>query len=158
MTYEEWEATVPALAKEDRVWRVQAYRLALYLADAATLDARGLATDPRFTVNVTQLCKAAGSVSANIAEGYPRRSSKDRIKFYEYALTSLAEAKSWYLQIRGMLAGATMNDRLATMRSIARLLITMMRSARANGAIDFERLQSPSSSEPSGRVERRKSQ
>ena len=145
---------VPDVVKEDRIWRVQAYRLALYLADAATFDTRGLATDPRFTLSVTQLCKAAGSVSANIAEGYPRRSSKDRIKFYEYALTSLAEAKSWYLQIRSMLAGATMNDRLATMRSISRLLITMMRSARANGAIDFERLQRPSGSASSKGVER----
>ena len=136
MTYEEWEATVPEGVKDDRVWRVTAYRLALHLADMAISDTAHLAGDPRFAGKVPQLCDAAGSVAANIAEGYPRRSGKDRIKFYDYALTSLAETKSWYLQIRSTIDGHVMDARLATMLSISRLLHTMMRSARKLGSIE----------------------
>ena len=137
MTYEEWEATVPDDVKREPLWHVQAYRLALLLADGAELDTRGLrdgSSDPRFVKNAAQLCAAAGSVAANIAEGYPRRSGKDRCRYYEYALTSLAETKSWYLTVRRSIDPAVMTLRLATMRSISRLLLTMMRSARAAGA------------------------
>lgn len=136
MTYDEWEVTVPEGVRDDRVWRVTAYRLALYLADMAVVDSSELVSDPRFAGKVPQLCDAAGSVPANITEGYPRRSSKDRIKFYEYALTSLAETKSWYLQIRSTIDGQRMDARLATMLSISRLLHTMIRSARKHGAIE----------------------
>ena len=136
MTYEEWEATVPEGVKDDRVWRVTAYRLALYLADMAIGDTGHLAGDARFAGKVSQLCDAAGSVAANIAEGYPRRSSRDRMKFYDYALTSLAETKSWYLQIRSTIDGPRMDARLATMLSISRLLHTMIRSARKYGSIE----------------------
>ena len=135
MTYEEWEITVPPGIKEDRVWRVTAYRLALYLADMALMDTAGLLADPRFAGKVPQLCDAAGGVAANIAEGYPRRSSKDRIKFYDYALTSLAETKNWYVQIRSAVDGTLIEERLATMLSISRLVHTMMRSARKYGQI-----------------------
>ena len=96
------------------------------------------ADDPRFVHNAAQLCKAAGSVAANIAEGYPRLSGKDRAKFYEFGLTSLAEVKSWYLGVRSFIDGRTVDDRLATMRSIHRLVLTMMRSARANGAKELD--------------------
>ncbi|HEX8849456.1 MAG TPA: four helix bundle protein [Gemmatimonadaceae bacterium] len=138
MTYDEWEATIPGEVKEDRIWHVQAYRLALYLADAAEFDTREAVRDPRFQHNAVQLCRAAGSVVAGIAEGYPRRSGKDRAKYYEYALTSLAEAKGWYLGMRTAVGGAEMTDRLATMRSIHRLTLTMMRSARALGADELK--------------------
>ncbi|NUO64133.1 MAG: four helix bundle protein [Gemmatimonadaceae bacterium] len=126
---------MPQGIKEDRIWRVTAYRLALYLADMAVIDTAALVADPRFAGKVPQLCDAAGSVAANIAEGYPRRSSKDRVKFYDYALTSLAETKSWYIQIRSALDGKVMDERLATMLSISRLVHTMMRSARKYGQI-----------------------
>ena len=137
MTYDEWEATVPPEVKSDQIWHVQAYRLALYLADAAELDTRFAVDDARFLDNAAQLVKAVGSVAAGIAEGYPRRSGRDRAKFYEYALTSLTETKSWYIGMRLRISPAVMTERFATMESIKRLTLTMIRSARANGASEL---------------------
>jgi four helix bundle protein len=131
MDYDEWEAGVPAEMRQDVLWRVQAYRLANYLSACAEVDTRGLVGDLRFSHHITQLCRATASVPANIAEGYVKRSAKDRARYYEYALASLAEAKVWYLSVRSTIDGGAMNERLALMRSITRLLLTMLRHARA---------------------------
>ena len=47
MTYDEWEATIPAAVKQDVIWKVQAYRLALYLAACAGEDSREIDGNPR---------------------------------------------------------------------------------------------------------------
>ena len=131
MTYDEWEATVPAEIKADLVWRVQAYRLGSYLAACADHDSRALATDARLVATAAQLFKAAGSVPANIAEGYSRLSTRDRVRYYEYALGSAAEARTWYVAMRDTLGAGPLAERVATLRSITRLLLTMIRSGRA---------------------------
>ena len=127
MTYEEWERELPEAVKQDVIWRVQAYRLALYLSACAKLDSQSLAGDPRYEAHIPQLCRSAASVAAAIAEGYPRRSAKDRARYYEYALGSLAESKVWYLDIRSALDAPTVDSRFAVIRSITRLLLTMKR-------------------------------
>ena len=131
MTYDEWEATIPAAVKQDVIWKVQAYRLALYLAACAGEDSRAIDGNPRLDQTLSQLVRAAGSVAANIAEGYPRQSGRDRIRYYEYALGSAAEVKVWYLNARHDLPAGALEDRFALLRSITRLLLTMIRSARA---------------------------
>jgi four helix bundle protein len=130
MTYEEWEMAVPELIKVDRIWRVQAFRLAAFLGACSESDTRELADDPRFRAMAAQLCRAAASIAANIAEGYPRQSPKDRVRYYEYALGSAEEAKTWYLSLRECLAANALDERLSTLRSITRLLLTMIRSSR----------------------------
>ena len=130
MTYNEWEATIPAAVRQDVIWRVQAYRLALYLAACAEEDTRAIAGDGRFAETASQLCRAAASIAANIAEGYPRQSGRDRVRYYEYALGSAAEVKVWYLSAHATLAPGVIEDRFALLRSITRLLLTMIRSAR----------------------------
>jgi len=130
MTYDEWEASVPEVIRMDRIWRVQVFRLASFLAACAEADTRLLVDKPRALPIAVQLCRAAASVPANIAEGYPRQSAKDRVRYYEYALGSTEEAKTWYLSFRESIASNTLNERLALLRSITRLLLTMIRSAR----------------------------
>ena len=130
MTYEEWEADAPAGIRGDAIWRVQAFRLSSYLAAAADLDGEGMANQPRFAKAVAQLSSAAASVPANIAEGYARLSARDRIRYYEYALGSAAEAKSWYLSLSRSLPSHVVEARLATLTSITRLLLKMIRSGR----------------------------
>jgi len=137
MTYDEWEATLPPAVRQDVIWRVQAYRLALYLAACAVEDSRPMADDSRLGSSASQLCRAAGSVAANIAEGYPRQSGRDRIRYYEYALGSAAEVKVWYLNARTELPPAAIEDRFALLRSITRLLLTMIRSARSPKSSSF---------------------
>ena len=79
MTYEEWEAGVPAGFRRDTLWRVQAYRLASYLAEVADVDAELIGTNPRRAKIAAQLTTAASSIPANIAEGYVRLSARDRV-------------------------------------------------------------------------------
>ena len=129
MTYDEWEQALPAAVTTDVIFRVQAFRLASFLADCAERDTRALAREPRFAKNAIQLIRTAGSVSASIAEGYPRRSPRDRIRYYEYALGSTAEAKSWYLGAHALLPAETLEARFALLSSITRLLRTMIRSS-----------------------------
>lgn len=50
---------------------------------------------------VSQLRRAASSVSANIAEGFGRKTVNDRVHFYHIALGSLLESKNFiYLEGR----------------------------------------------------------
>jgi four helix bundle protein len=129
MTYEEWASGLPAGLTADVIWRVQAYRLALFLTDCVERDTRDMATDGRFGATITQVVRAAGSVGATIAEGYPRQSAKDRVRYYEYALGSAGEVKSWYVSARFVLGDPILEDRFAIITSITRLLLTMIRSA-----------------------------
>ena len=52
---------------------------------------------------VSQLRRAASSVSANIAEGFGRSTSKDRLHFYHIALGSLLESKN-FIYLAGRLS------------------------------------------------------
>lgn len=130
MSYDEWEATVPEAIKIDRMWRVQAFRLASYLSACAAVDTREITDDRRYAQLVIQLRRAAGSAPANIAEGYPRISAKDRVRYYEYALGSAAEAQTWYMSLRELFPPEVLAERLSLLRSITRLLLTMIRSSR----------------------------
>ena len=131
MTYDEWEVTVPAAVKCDTIWRVQAFRLALFLGACAENDTLTAESDARFVHTDAQLCRAAGSIAANIAEGYPRRSLRDRVRYYEYALGSAAETKVWYLGLEPRITADAFTERLELLRSISRLLLTMIRSSGA---------------------------
>jgi four helix bundle protein len=130
MTYDEWETSVPAGIRGDAIWRVQAFRLGSYVAAAADFDCEGMQSQPRLAKAMAQLSSAAASVPANIAEGYVRLSPRDRIRYYEYALGSAAEAKSWYVSLSRSLPPATVDARLATLTSITRLLLKMIQSGR----------------------------
>ena len=44
----------------------------------------------------TQLVRSTDSISANIAEGFGRRTKTDKIHFYRYSQSSLAESKDWF--------------------------------------------------------------
>ncbi len=130
MTYDQWEATVPATLKSDALWRVQAFRLASYLAAVASLDADGIAEAPWLVKSAGQLSSAAESIPANVAEGYARLSPKDRIRYYEYALGSADETKSRYLTLSRRLDPSLVDARLASLSSITRLVLKMIRSGR----------------------------
>ena len=50
----------------------------------------------------SQLRRAAISITANIAEGYGRFHSKDRVKFYLYARGSSTEVQNYLILIRDL--------------------------------------------------------
>jgi four helix bundle protein len=130
MNYDEWEATVPKAVRDDAIWHVQAFRLASYLSAVAELDSETIAADQRLARAAAQLVDATGSIPANVVEGYARLSPKDRIRYYEYALGSANEAKSRYLSLARLFTPPLLDDRIATLNSITRLILKMIRSGR----------------------------
>ncbi len=135
MTFDEWAKTVPATITGDVLWKVEAYRLALFAADVGWSDVTKLMQDKRTLDLSDQLYRATGSISANIAEGYSRSTGKDRARFYEYALGSARESRDWYYKSRHILGDDVANHRMNLMTQIIRLLITMVPQQRSHGTI-----------------------
>jgi four helix bundle protein len=130
MTYNEWLASVPAELTDDPLWRMEVYRFALFSNDLAWRDVTNLAQDKRTISLSDQLYRSVGSISANIAKGYSRRSGKDQARFYEYALGSAREARVWYYQGRHVLSEAVATHRIKLLTRIIRLLLTIIPARR----------------------------
>jgi len=131
MNYEMWVKTVPAEITSDSLWKMEAYRLALFAADVAWHDVTKLASDRRTWEVASQLYRAVGSIEANISEGYSRGSGRDRARFYEYALGSARESRGWYYKGRHVLAEPVVEHRLRLITQIIRLLLAMVPDQRA---------------------------
>lgn len=130
MNYSEWEQNAPNVIKNDSLWTVEAYRLSLFLADISWHDATCLFKDSRTRSLSDQLYRSVGSISANIEEGYSKQSSKDRARFYEYALGSARESRGWYYKGRHLLGESVNTHRLELTTQIIRLLIKMVPDQR----------------------------
>ena len=135
MDYESWVKTVPQEITHDMLWKVQAYRLSLFLVDLAWHDVTKLMRDRRTHDLASQLYRAAGSIEANISEGYSRGSGKERAHFYEYAFGSRRETRGWYYKRRHVLGEHVVTHRIGLVTQIGRLLITMIRDQRLSGPL-----------------------
>ena len=131
MNYKEWERTVPETITGDSLWKMTAYRLALFLSDLGWRDTAKLMQDRRMIGLSDQLYRALGSVSANLAEGYSRGTGKDRARFYEYALGSARESRDWYFKARHVLGEAVFRHRLQLLTRVIQLLLTMIPQQRS---------------------------
>jgi four helix bundle protein len=129
-SYEEWEKTVSGEIKGDSLWRVEAYRLGLFIADMSWHDVTKLMQDKRTLGLSNQLYRAVGSISANVAEGYSRGTGKDRARFYEYALGSARESRDWYHKSRHVVGETITRHRLSLLTQVIRLLLTMIPQQR----------------------------
>jgi four helix bundle protein len=142
MNYEEWEQAVPGEIKADSLWKMKAYRLALYLSELAWHDVTQLAKDARTMKLADQLYRSVGSIGANIAEGYSRSGGKARAIYYEYSLGSARESRDWYFKARYLLGEENTRQRIVLTTEIIRLLLTMIPNQRAytirEGTIDYE--------------------
>ena len=130
MTYEQWEQSVPEEIRSDAVWRMKAYRLALFLSDIAWPDGRALLRRSDTAAYGDQLLRATAKISACIIEGYSRGTGRDRVKFYEYALGSARESRDWYYKSRHALAEAVTVHRLKLTSDLIKLLIAMIANER----------------------------
>lgn len=130
MKYQEWENTVPVEFKGDALWRMEAYRLGLYVADLGWYDVTKLSKDRRTRGMSDQLYRALGSISANLAEGYSYSSGRNQARYYEYALGSARESRDWYYKGRHILGEAVVQHRLNLIKQIIRLLLTMIPNQR----------------------------
>jgi four helix bundle protein len=132
MNYKDWERLVPEAITADSLWKMAAYRLALFLADIGWYNVTKLTQDRRTLSLSDQLYRALGSISANLAEGYSRGTGKDRARFYEYALGSAREGRDWYFKGRHVLGETVVQDRLQLLAEIIRLLLTMTSRQRGH--------------------------
>jgi four helix bundle protein len=135
---EAWERTCHEAITSDVIWRLDAYRPSLFLLDLARVDARLVAKHSLDRDHAGQLLHAAGSVSANIGEGFSRSTRADRLRFLDYALGSDRESVSWYCAAADILAREALDDRLHLLARIRALLLGLIRSNRARTRRPFE--------------------
>jgi four helix bundle protein len=132
MNFRTWEAEVTEDIRQDALWKVEAYRLGLFVADIGWHDVTKLMQDRRTLALSDQLYRALGSISANIAEGYSRSTGKDQARFLEYSLGSARESRDWYHKGRYILGQEISYHR------IIRLLITMIPQQRTHSIRELE--------------------
>jgi four helix bundle protein len=130
MTFEEWERGVPEPIRADSLWRVEAYRLGLFLSDLVWQDMNKLIRDRRTMGIADQMYRAAGNISSNVGEGYSRGTGKDRARFYEYALGSARETRDWYFKARHALSARVADHRIKLSTQIVKLTMTMTNRER----------------------------
>ncbi|MEX1185246.1 MAG: four helix bundle protein [Gemmatimonadaceae bacterium] len=107
----------------DPIRRMAAYRLALEVLDFAWADAATVRTHPTTAFIASQLYRSASSIGANICDGYSRSSGKDRVRFFEYALSSARECRFWYHAARHVLERADYEKRTSLLTRICQILL-----------------------------------
>jgi four helix bundle protein len=130
VNYTEWEQTVPREITDDSLWKMTAYRSALFLSDICWQDVAIVLRHRQLHELADQLYRAVGSISSNLAEGYSRGTGADRARFYEYALGSARESRDWYFKARHVLSQEVTPHRLQFLAEIIRLLLTMIPQQR----------------------------
>jgi four helix bundle protein len=130
VNFEDWEARVPAEIREDSLWKMESYRLGLFLSDLAWVDAGKLLKDVRSAGLADQLCRAVSRISSNVAEGYSRGTGKSRSTYYEYALGSTREARDWYYKGRRVLKERVTTHRIDLCTQLTKLLVRMVGNER----------------------------
>jgi len=128
--YEEWLAHVPEGLQADPLWVFEAYRTALFLADLAWFDCDKLAVDLRGKAIARQLIRSAGSVPANIEEGYGRGYGKDYARFLRIAIGSARETRGWYFRGRHVFDDSLLQHRLNLIDELIRNLVIAAKKQR----------------------------
>jgi four helix bundle protein len=124
-------ANVPQEMRDDPIWRLPAYRYALYLGDLVQQDVPRIRSNPKTRNLAAQLVSAVASISANIAEGYSRTSPAERARFFEYAESSAREARDWLFKVRHALDREVVAVRIGLATRIMRILIVAIKAERA---------------------------
>ena len=125
MTFEEWQGGVPERIRAEPEWRFYAYPRALFLYELTWEDCGKFARDRRGRAIAEQVIRSAGSIGANIEEGYGRGiGSKSYLYFLRVAIGSARETKGWYFRARQLLSSEALEQRLALLDEIISLLAT----------------------------------
>ncbi len=132
MNIDDWLKKVQNELKDDPAWRMEVYRLSLFLSDLCWVDTTVILEKRVFSL-ADQLYRSVGSISANIIEGYSRISNKEKARFYEISLGSAREARDWYFKSRHILGQEVYLSRLKILTSIIKLLNKMITDRRKKG-------------------------
>ena len=128
--YERWVRTVPPDITDDTLWRMAAYRYALYAMWKAQEDLPLLARCRETRPLIDQLLRAVGAISANLEEGYGRSGAHDRAHFYEYALSTARESRGWYYKCARAFPTDILSARMSVLTQIVRMLTAIVPEIR----------------------------
>lgn len=121
-SFEEWETQVPESLRLDPLWTFDVYPKALFLCDLAWEDCEYLLKDPRGRAIAEQLIRSAGSICANIEEGYGRGYGKEYSYFLRVAMGSARESRGWYYRGRRLLPADVVKHRITLLDEIIAML------------------------------------
>jgi len=122
---------VPEVIKTGPVWQFYAYRKSLFLYDLAWEDCEKLMRDLRGRAVAQQLIRSAGSICANIEEGYGRGYGKDRNYFLRISVGSARETRGWYYWGHRLLPPAVLEHRMNLLSEVIALLVTELNQQRS---------------------------
>ena len=140
--YEAWLRSVPPDITEDTLWRMAAYRYALYAMARAQADVPLLARCRETRPHIV------GAISANLEEGYGRSGGADRAHFYEYALSTAREARGWYYKCARALPAETVAARMSVFTQIIRMHTTAVPDVRSSKTRWRARRETPDAEPP----------
>lgn len=132
MKYAEWLGTVPSEITNDPIWKLEVYRLALFVDDVGWNDVLALSKNNLMWGVADQLHRALGSISANLTEGYSRSKGLDRARFFEISLGSARESRDWYYKSRHVLPAEIVKHRMELVTRIISMLVPMISHQRKN--------------------------
>ena len=129
-SFGEWLEQVPDRVKKDRLWELEVYRKALFFFDLVWWDCETLTRHDLGRPIAQQLVRSAGSISANVEEGFGRGFGKDYARFLTYALGSARESRGWYYRGRKLLKPGVLDHRLELLATIIAGLVTLSQQQR----------------------------
>ena len=134
----DWEKLQHQAVTGDPVWRLLCYRESMFLLEQVREDMKAFEHSSVHAPSMGQLLRATGSISANIAEGYGRPTTADRVRFLSYALGSARESISWYQALRPSIEHVATDSRLTRIARIRRLLIGLLSRLRTKTGRKFD--------------------
>jgi four helix bundle protein len=141
--FQEWETSPPSDLFGDPIWRLPAYRIALFLSDIVREDVLVMVRERAPAHLHSQLARAVGSIGSNIEEGYARFSGKERARYYEIALGSAREARHWYRGTQTWLGRSAAEERGALLtRAIKILTVAIPRERQGESEQRLQRSRS----------------
>jgi len=119
------------VAKIERFEQLVAWQKAHALVLEVYRITKRFPTDERFGLT-SQARRASVSVSANVAEGFKRRSKPEKCRFYNVAEASLEEARYYFILARDLGYIADNTDLLSQTDEVARLLKGLIQSVESS--------------------------
>lgn len=138
MNYQEWLMTVPEEITQDPLWKLEVYRLGLFVAEIGWEDVVLLNKNSLTRDAADQIIRSLNSISANIAEGYSRSTGKDRARYFEYSLGEAREARDRYFKVRRVLKQDVVLHRIKLLTQIVKMLNAFIPTQRQHGIREEE--------------------
>lgn len=132
MNYSEWLGTVPPEITGDPIWKLEVYRLALFVGDIGWNDVLAISKNNLMWSVADQLHRSLGSISANLTEGYSRSKGLDRARFFEISLGSARESRDWYYKARHVVSASVIQHSMSLVTHIIGMLTPMIQHQRKN--------------------------